>query len=219
LKAYKEREHATDFIRKGQILLRRASYYKTTEDIGRRDPDEGEARYRVPGPVESIIIDRVTGNVIGRRTEGGLINYSGVFINPVFLFCCSSNKVDRAYQREQFGPFIVEIYDTRQLLLSLRSALSKIDVPGRAVMWVDSFKVVYKKDEIMECRQDTRIRSFIGQKRPEFSRDREIRIAVCYSGTLGDAPENIKLSLPEPRRFCRWKLECEAIHWLTGRWR
>lgn len=216
LKAYEDKEHATAFIRKGEIRLGRASFYKSTEDGGRRDPDEGEARFRAPGPVETISMNCITGNVSGRHVEAGLLNYSGSFINPVFLFCCSSSRVERANQIEKFGPFIVEIYDTKQLLLSLLSSLSRTDVQGRKVMWVDSFKVAYKKDEILGPRQNTRIHTFIGHKRPEYSRDREIRIAVCYSGTLEDAPESIKLSLPEPIDFVGGSLNVRPFTGLLG---
>jgi hypothetical protein len=90
-------EHARAFVDKGDIRFGWLEGYRTIEDPGRRDQNEGKALLHTP--------------TIPEHCEG---------LNKVYVLCCS---VDPAYVASKF-PYIVRINNPEALVADIRDYVS-----------------------------------------------------------------------------------------------
>lgn len=89
LRAFKEEQHAIEFITSGKFRLGELAYYRNIEDGARRDHSEG----------------------LGRYFDHQNIQHDIELGNLKYIFSCALPQVDLDYLRERFGRFVIRIDD------------------------------------------------------------------------------------------------------------
>lgn len=204
-KTYDDQRWSTALAKHGRIRLGALHTYRRIESTGRRDSSEGEARLLIPSDVTTVHLDRQTLQVVGESVAPGHLNYSGSWHNPLYAFCVAGPEVRADHLRRQFGSHVVEIFNTPAFLTELESALARLQLTDREILFVDSCSVRYDKDGVGEYPQVNRDRIYYAQKPPhsDFPLDCEWRVVVALSGPLKEAPEELFLDLANPTLFCR----------------
>ncbi len=101
-KYFTEEKHAFALIKKGELLLRPLSYFRSQEDEGiRGDRRDGVLSY---APKEGLRLNMEDGTV--RVLDGGSFN-SSVQQDDIFVYCASNRR--SAELAEKFGSICVEI--------------------------------------------------------------------------------------------------------------
>lgn len=183
-KYFTEKGHALAFIRRGVMLLRPLSYFRTLEDEGVR----GDARdgVMVYAPPEGLAITKQDGRVITLR--GGSFN-SSVNQNDIFVYC-ASNQLS-AELAEKFGPFCVEVPEPGMLVRRLRQRAhltSKFDYDQLAFGKVDY------REHSREPGGDWALPERLALIKPEaFAWQDEFRLAVGKWDTMN--VENVGLTI------------------------
>ena len=202
-RAYEHQQYSADFAERGHIRLGSLLSYREIESLGRRDTSEGEPKLRIPSDVTTIFLESKTLQRIGESVAPGYLNYSGSFDNPLYAFCVADSTVHHDHLRRQFGCHIVEIFNTTAFLVEFKNSLSRLQLPDREVLFVDSCSVRYDKGEIGEYPKDDHDRIYYTQKPPDFASDCEWRVVIALTGPLKEAPKELFLDLANPKLFCR----------------
>ncbi|MEO8325531.1 MAG: hypothetical protein ABI618_06760 [Nitrospirota bacterium] len=212
LKAYTVREHAESLLRDGEIRLGHLNSYKEMEDAAKEDPQEGEARFRVPGLVPRVDVNIESGDTRELQPVQGEFNYSGSWHNPFYAFCCSKLTVDRNHQVAKLGSQVVEIFDTHVFRQSLQAACDGLEVNGHTLSRIHFIEVDYDKGGTRDAEEARKVEAYIGAKPPRFEADQEIRVVLAFNGPNSGAPGSLMLRLPKPSTFCRqWTLANKAM--------
>ncbi len=158
--------------------MRSLGYYRTLEDLGRRDPDEGDARLRVLGVNENWV------------------SFSGSYFNPVFILCFHGPTADLTLV-QRTDQFAVRLVDPNQFARDVSIHLESHPPAGRAATWLDCAKVGYTKDEQSELTPDSRerLRLMYAQKAPLSSHQEEYRVVVGLEGSLVGCPDSVQVNL------------------------
>ena len=202
IRAFDSEDYARAFLHEGKLRLRNVRHFRDVSDA-RHDPNEGIGALQVPGDVPFIAIDRVTGAARDLGTRPGHISYSQEFINPTYLFCCSTPDVARSLLRSKFGTTLVCIYAPGAFFKALHRALDTKGYAERALAFIECFPVRYDKGEVgQNPADDWRTRLSYGQKPPAFREEHEFRCAVVLGGSQTGAPECLDLTLEDPLTFC-----------------
>lgn len=186
-RAFAEKQWAEAFVNEGRLRFRPVQYFAHLEDSVRADNSEGKAHLLVPGDVTKVHLD-LNGNIVRVTSEPGYINYSGEFVNPVFI-CCFSYPPDDdlALLPRKFGDFVVRIADPRQLA---RDVTERMTADGilRGTSVVECYPVSYNKGEKASEEPDnfTRTRLMFCQKSRTFSSEYEWRLASIDSRGIGN---------------------------------
>ena len=89
------------------MRFRVLDYYAQLEDKIRADRSEGVSQLQVPGEVHHILVNK--GKVVGVRTEKGRVEYTGEFINTIYIYCFSyPPDGDPAKLPSKFGKYVVQ---------------------------------------------------------------------------------------------------------------
>jgi hypothetical protein len=202
-KGYDNQQWSAAFAERGCIRLGSLICYRKIESAGRRDPSEGEARLLIPHDVTTLHLDRQTLQLVGESVAPGHLNYGGSLHNPLYTFCVAGPDVQLDHLRRKFGCHVIEIFDTTAFLADFESALVRLELGDRELLFVDSCPVRYDKDQIGEYPTIRRDRLLYAQKPSEHALDCEWRVVVALSGPLQEAPKALLLDLPNPSLFCR----------------
>lgn len=202
-KGYDDKRYSTAFAEDGRIRLGELLSYHQIESDERRDDSEAEARLLIPHDVTTLHLDGQALELVGEFVAPGHLNYSGSLHNPLYAFCVSGPEVQHDHHRNEFGPHVVEIFDTSVFLAELESSLARLQLADREVLFVDSCPVRYDKDEVGEYPRIHRDHIYYAQKPPRFAADCEWRVVVVLSGPLREARKELFLDLANPSLYCR----------------
>jgi hypothetical protein len=203
LKAYRNPDHARQFVEEGLVRLGSIRSFRSIEASDRKDPTEGHLQLLVPGDVPRAFMNPTTGEVSGLHTAPGLFHYQGEFGNPVLLFCASSLRVSAHHLIRQYGPSVVLIHDPRAFLVALAESFTDDPPSGRRVTAIDVLRVRYNKGELGRHPHIKSIRPFVGQKSSRFARDHEWRVAAILDGPLFSGPDEHFARVKRPQSFCK----------------
>ena len=93
-KAFTEEDHARDFLERGILIMRPLIYFSETEDLKRKDKDEGEGRVKVVKPRPVVDLDPGSGQILSVRQVTGEVFFGTASTNPCYLYCFSGPQVD-----------------------------------------------------------------------------------------------------------------------------
>lgn len=197
-KAFKEEEFALNFINEGIFRIGSLNGYRMTEDASRKDPTEGESFYQFEEDLQQV---HYSGDSETVRTSNkkGLMNVSGNWGNPTFIFCTSLPSVDVPYLKEKFGEFVVQINAPGQFISDMQEAILKTDYPFIGKGFVRGRYVEYSMGEVLtadlEVVDSCELATF--QKLPEFSPENEYRF-IAMMGAIKPpevVPEFVELNI------------------------
>jgi hypothetical protein len=168
---FNHESHAESFLA-GAVRFGSLDRYVRIEDDRRRDETEGQ------GLVREWRDDRQAALVSGREagrtiaSPGHVERHSEVG-NPVFILCFTRPPLEHS----KFGPFAVEILDSKRLVDDIHSSLDatcKWQKNATITIW----EVDYDKGEATQTTKRDPLRLAVAQKPPWFIDERETRIVL-----------------------------------------
>jgi hypothetical protein len=179
IRFFQEEEHARLFIA-GEIRVGLLSHYRSVEGA-RRDAQEGLVSFDWNKKAPQILIDKLTGQVVGQAESNQNIHYTGSCLNPRYILCTSHPDVDKPLLKEKFGNFVVWIKDPKTLLERIKAAWQKhpwaLDGHGFIAA------AVYNKDGVVEADPYLIAPPHYSycQKAASFHKEREFRYVLTCS--------------------------------------
>ena len=120
LRFFKEKQHAEEFV-SGKIRIGKMSCYREIED-SRQDISEGTSSFIWDTPAPELIIDKRAMKTIGiTKSQTEKIKCNGTLMNPLYLLCTTSVRVNRIIAANKFGRYFVHINDPSGLLGLLKN--------------------------------------------------------------------------------------------------
>jgi hypothetical protein len=189
-RAFRERQHARDFVDYGRFRLGLIEGYKTVEDRGRQDSREGESSSFIETNVSEVEVDKSSMRVVAVNSVPGRLHLRGRHLNPLYLLCAAGPSVDLTHLRRQFGEWVVRIDAPSRLLLDLHSrdpVNSSMEICGKPKLE----RVSYSKDEIGVDYPDSfeSTRLCWTQKPKDFEPDCEYRYIITAKLVIHRSPD------------------------------
>jgi hypothetical protein len=178
-KAFRCREHAEDLVRRGRLRLSEVKYFARIEDPARVDRTEGRSQMQIEGDVTKVAFD-LTGNPLRTWQEPGSFNFTGEFINPVYIACfCYPPDGDQSRVPSKFGRYLVRIANPRRFAQEITDWLTQ-EGALRDTPVVECLKVLYNKGDRSKDVKDgyQRTQLSYSQKPSKFADEFEYRFTV-----------------------------------------
>lgn len=171
-RGFSEEKYAIEFIEKGKFRLGRPQYYKTIEDVSRRDESEGKSE-----------------SIVKKYLPDFTLRLTGTYGNPLYLFCTSGPNVDLDYIKGKW-PYIVKITDPEKLkksLCAIKPINTKMETTGRCMIK----EVSYTKWEAIDIDPDSieAVKLTYTQKPRSYEKECEFRYIVTTLPPLNHKPD------------------------------
>ena len=189
----------------GRFRLSRIEYFKTIEDMNRRDETEGVAQYKVRETVKRVHISQ--GNKETRTTEANDdMNVSSKLGNPIYIFCASLSSGQSEISKK-YGRFIARIEDPSMFARDVRAHLRAKGY--RIAGEVRGVTVQYSKSNLMPEKLSPAANAELSysQKPEECKGDNEFRfVAILLDGPSDNLPEHICIDLGKKVGYISYRL-------------
>ena len=177
-RAFSSKRYAEDFFYEGKFRLGLLEYYIDIEDENIKDESEGRSSSYVNSLIPNVTMNKETGEITKTKYKPGLLNVVGSHINPLYLFCASSEHIE-FHILKKFGNHIVRINDPIALLNDIdmaRPKNSRMEKVGRCTIE----QVLYTKGQIEDFDPDSieAVKRCYIQKPPTFKEECEFRFVV-----------------------------------------
>jgi len=196
-KAFTEEDHARDFLERGILIMRPLIYFSETEDLKRKDKDEGEGRVKVVKPRPVVDLDPGSGQILSVRQVTGEVFFGTASTNPCYLYCFSGPQVDVDYLARKYGRYVLRVNQPDKLVSEIGSCLERYpDMPS--TMWLHCIPVRYDKGQLVgelpEPGSEERLLMSCGQKADRDRHDCEYRLALRLP-VPSSPPKEIRVEL------------------------
>jgi len=144
---FKEKQEAEKFVA-GRIRIGKLDYYRKIEDA-RKDEFEGTSYFIWDQLSPEYILDKTTKKIIARRTSPAeKTKFDSTLINPLYLVCATSVRVNKIIAAHKFGKYFVKINDPSGLmdLLKQKWARNPCSLNGK----VEFKKVRYTRGNLVK---------------------------------------------------------------------
>ena len=209
-KAFSEEKHARDFLERGILIMRSLSYFRETEDLKRKDKDEGEGRVKIVRQRPVIEYELASGKFLAASQQLGEVFFGTASTNPCYLYCFTGPEVDVDYLAAgKYGQYVLRIDEPNALVSEIASCLERHpDMPN--TMWLYCIPVRYDRDQLVgelpESASHERLMMSCGQKDNRDCGDCEYRLVLRLPVPY-DPPDEIRVELkkrPEHVDTARW---------------
>ncbi|MFH1935420.1 MAG: hypothetical protein ABIN18_28095 [Pseudomonadota bacterium] len=201
IRCLEKEEYAHSFL-KGEIRFGLLDYYKKIED-SRQDKKEGEVSFYWNQKAPQLIIDKKTGEIIGKSESNKNIHCIGSSLNPYYILCTSHPEADIDILKKKYGQVILLINDPLKLLERIKIAWSNHPLAFNGCAFIAP--VVYNKEGVLE--PDPYLLSppeySYSQKHSSDMEDRECRYVLkCRVDTNRKLQDVLFLSVPNCSDIC-----------------
>lgn len=201
-KAFKEEEHAKNFIEKGEMRFGSLSSYKKIEDPTRQDETEGYCQLIVPG-----IVSPSENNFDSTEdNDEGVSCICMEYGTACFAFCVSDHNVSLSHLRKK-GDFIVKINSPEQLEKEIDAfcQFSIADWPNSDAYFPSLREIHYSKNTVFNDKVSDISLLWLStcQKHDAYSDDCEHRYLLDSCVPVGNCTkDHVMVNLNKRLNFC-----------------
>lgn len=181
-KAFRTEVYAENFLRVGEMRVSSLESFRKTEDVCRRDKEEGKGCVQYPTMLDSIHIHPNLPDATTTSSAPGLMSLHVEPMYPVFIYSVSDCDVSLEYLRTKYGPFVVEVFNPKAFLEAIDRTRHSFNVRGEKLADVHCLAVAYDKGEVRPAADPMDLVVACAQKSKIFAADREWRIVYrCFT--------------------------------------
>lgn len=177
---FDKKEYRDQFVQ-GSIRFRNLEFYKKTEDVKRRDVDEGKARGKYKTEKMMYLkISNKTGKVLERGYKAGTIFITGDSPNRYFIVALAGKSVDLKAISKKFGRYVVKVNDVGKFLELLNNNCKFSWKVGKIILE----QVKYDKDNYITMEENNPhlpVGYHFAQKPVDYAEECEWRIVLTGS--------------------------------------